>query len=249
MSVPAVHWHEGMFLRPHHFQAAERFYADQGRRSNRFDTHHNWGLRAIDFDAAALRNYRFEVRRLEARLRDGTVVVTDHDHDPLTGLDLRPVMADLPAGGTADVLLGTPVLQLGRANATAGSDARVPDRRPGRARGRRKHWTESAARAVPPHEFTIVHRRTGRREWVRNPARRPVGTVGPSGRPAPTAPVVYPPGAGVRRVARAGRCGARAGLPPRRHPGQADRPAGPRAADHVRQQRPGRPQASSGCGR
>lgn len=117
MSVPAVHWHEGMFLRPHHFQAAERFHADQLQRAGRLDVQYNWGLRILDFDAAALRNYRFEVRRLEGRLRDGTVIVSARDLDPLPGLDLRPVMADLPPGGTVDVLVGTPVLQLGRPNA------------------------------------------------------------------------------------------------------------------------------------
>jgi type VI secretion system protein ImpJ len=125
MSVPAVHWHEGMFLRPHHFQAAERFYADQVRRSGRFDVHYNWGLRALDFDPAALRNYRFEVHRLEARLRDGTVVVSTRDQDPLAGLDLKTVMDDVPPGGTVDLLVGVPMLQLGRPNAAAdGLDTR-----------------------------------------------------------------------------------------------------------------------------
>jgi type VI secretion system protein ImpJ len=124
MNYPAVYWHEGMFLRPHHFQAAERHYTDQLRRSARFDVHHGWGLRAIDIDDAALRNYRFEVHRLEARLRDGTLVASDREHDPLAGLDLRAAMAEVPAGGTADILLGVPVLQLGRGNTTDGADAR-----------------------------------------------------------------------------------------------------------------------------
>ncbi|HEX4606608.1 MAG TPA: type VI secretion system baseplate subunit TssK, partial [Urbifossiella sp.] len=125
MSVPAVHWHEGMFLRPHHFQAAERYLADQSRRAGRLDVHHNWGLRAIDLDTDALRNYRFEVHRLEARLRDGTLVVAARDQNPLAGLDLRPAMAELPPGGTVDVLVGVPVMQLGRPNAAAdGPDAR-----------------------------------------------------------------------------------------------------------------------------
>jgi type VI secretion system protein ImpJ len=124
MSVPAVHWHEGMFLRPHHFQAAERHATDQARRAGRFDVHHNWGLRAIDLDLDALRNYRFEVHRLEARLRDGTIVSAARDQDPVPGLDLRPVMAELPPGGTADVFVGVPVLQLGRPN--AGADGAGP---------------------------------------------------------------------------------------------------------------------------
>jgi type VI secretion system protein ImpJ len=113
-----------MFLRPHHFQAAERYLADQLRRAGRFDVHHNWGLRAIDIDLDALRNYRFEVHRLEARLRDGTLVVCARDQDPLPGLDLRPVMDDLPAGGVAEILVGAPVLQLGRANAADAADTR-----------------------------------------------------------------------------------------------------------------------------
>ena len=32
MTARAVHWHEGMFLRPHHFQAAERSYHELAAR-------------------------------------------------------------------------------------------------------------------------------------------------------------------------------------------------------------------------
>jgi len=37
MSEPAVNWHEGMFLRPHHFQAAARHLHDQLRESGRWE--------------------------------------------------------------------------------------------------------------------------------------------------------------------------------------------------------------------
>ena len=79
MSEPAVNWHEGMFLRPHHFQAAGRYLNDQLRQSGRWDVHYNWGLRAIDIDADALHNYQFVVHRLEARLRDGTIIRIPED--------------------------------------------------------------------------------------------------------------------------------------------------------------------------
>src|SRR4051795_2547080 len=94
MSEPAVNWHEGMFLRPHHFQAANRYVQDQLRQTTRWDVHDNaglqaasryvqdqlrqtsrwgvhyrWGVRAIDVGGDALRNYQFIVHRLEARLR------------------------------------------------------------------------------------------------------------------------------------------------------------------------------------
>ena len=65
-----VHWHEGMFLRPHHFQAATRNMNEVVRQQVQWDNHYSWGLRSIDIDEEALRNYRFVVHRLRARLRD-----------------------------------------------------------------------------------------------------------------------------------------------------------------------------------
>lgn len=121
MSVPAVHWHEGMFLRPHHFQASDRHWADQVRANARFDVHHNWGLRAVEIDPGALKNYQFQVHRLEARLRDGTVVTADRERDRLPTLDLGEAFKRLPPNGQMDVVLGVPVVQLGRENATAGA--------------------------------------------------------------------------------------------------------------------------------
>ncbi|HXD85499.1 MAG TPA: type VI secretion system baseplate subunit TssK [Urbifossiella sp.] len=125
MSVPAVYWHEGMFLRPHHFQAAERHWNDQLRIGGKFDVYYNWGLRAIDIDQDAIRNYRLEVHRLEARFRDGSLLIADREHNPIQGLDLRPVIDKLSPGDAAEILLGVPVLQLGRENASAeAADAR-----------------------------------------------------------------------------------------------------------------------------
>ena len=47
MDFLPVHWHEGMFLRPHHFQAAGRFLAHEMARGDKWDLHHNRGLRHI----------------------------------------------------------------------------------------------------------------------------------------------------------------------------------------------------------
>jgi type VI secretion system protein ImpJ len=118
MSTPPVYWHQGMFLRPHHFQAGERYLADQVRRSGQFDVHYNWGSRVVKVDPAGLKNFRFVVERLAARMRDGTLVLveqgTDHSLDPL---ELKPAMDKLGPGQTVDVLLAVPLLQIGRANA------------------------------------------------------------------------------------------------------------------------------------
>jgi type VI secretion system protein ImpJ len=90
MTSRAVNWHEGMFLRPHHFQAAHRSLVDQSRRNHAWDIHYNWGLRSIDLDREALANHRLVIHELEARLRDGTPVVIPHD-GALASVDLRPV--------------------------------------------------------------------------------------------------------------------------------------------------------------
>jgi len=118
MSEPGVSWHEGMFLRPQHFQSAERYWHDQLRQSGAWDVHYNWGLRAVGIDPDALRNYRFVVRHLQARLRDGTIVRVPHDA-ALAPLDLQ---GPLDARSPVEVSLAVPAVQLGRSN-VGGADA------------------------------------------------------------------------------------------------------------------------------
>lgn len=112
MSRHAVHWHEGMFLRPHHFQAAARHNAEVARLQVQWDNHYAWGLRSIDIDEDALRNSRFVVLRLRARLRDGTVVSIPED-GPLAPLDLKAALTDRT---DATIALAMPDVQMGRPN-------------------------------------------------------------------------------------------------------------------------------------
>ncbi len=122
MSQPAVHWHEGMFLRPHHLQAADRYAADQAARLGQALVPYAWGCRALDVDPDALANNRFAVRRLAARMPDGTLVSLPED-GALAPLDLKP---PLDRQQSVTVLLALPVLRPGRTNvADAGSDPLV----------------------------------------------------------------------------------------------------------------------------
>lgn len=115
MTVRAVHWHEGMFLRPHHFQAAGRHALHLGELSEKWDLHYDWGLRAVDIDADALGNYRLVVRSLKARLRDGTLVSIPED-GVLSAIELKNAFDQASA---VTVFLAVPVLNLGKANASA----------------------------------------------------------------------------------------------------------------------------------
>jgi type VI secretion system protein ImpJ len=112
MTVRAVHWHDGMFLRPHHFQTAQRHLFHLAHRGAKWNLHYDWGLRHVEIDDDALANYRFSVRTLQARLRDGTLVSIPED-GILPDLDLKPA---LEQASNLTVFLGVPVLNLGKAN-------------------------------------------------------------------------------------------------------------------------------------
>ena len=109
MAVRLLHWHEGMFLRPHHFQAAQRQSLELANLNEKWDQHHNWGLRAIELDLNALANHRFVVRVLKARMGDGTLVAEDK---PLE-LDLRTAFA---GENQLTVYLAVPIFNLGQPN-------------------------------------------------------------------------------------------------------------------------------------
>ena len=72
-----VHWREGLFLRPHHFQAADRHWSELIQTSQRWDHPYGYGLEAFEFSPEALANGHLEVRTVRARMRDGTLVSLD----------------------------------------------------------------------------------------------------------------------------------------------------------------------------
>ena len=112
MADPAVHWHEGLFLRPHHLQASQRYVDSQTDRVATTLLPYVWGCRTLEIDADALANSRFVVRRLTARMPDGMLVSIPTD-GTLTPLDLKPILDRQPV---VTVALAVPVLRPGRSN-------------------------------------------------------------------------------------------------------------------------------------
>jgi type VI secretion system protein ImpJ len=108
-----------MFLRPHHFQAAQRYLSHLGNQGEKWDQHYNWGLRSIDIDLDALANRRLVVRTLKARMRDGTLVAVPED-GLLPPLDLQGAFE---RESTLRVFLAVPLFNLGKANAPTGAAA------------------------------------------------------------------------------------------------------------------------------
>ena len=96
-----------MFLRPHHFQAAERYGLRVADQNTRFAQWHAWGYRRCVIDEAALGGFRLVVRELDGRFRDGTILSMPADA-PLPDIDLKPAFQ----GKTVlDVSLGIPVIR------------------------------------------------------------------------------------------------------------------------------------------
>lgn len=119
MSEHAVRWHEGMFLTPQHFQAADRWNGRQRQLGSQWDQHYNWGLRAIEIDHDALANQRLVVRRLRARMPGGSLVCFPED-GTLAVIDLQ---AALQRSDSAVVYLGLPLENPSRPSTTeVGSD-------------------------------------------------------------------------------------------------------------------------------
>lgn len=90
-SVSSVLWQDGMFMWPHHMQQEDRCHAERLRLSHRWNVHHNWGLRELEWDADAFQSGRLEIVRLQARMRDGTVVDVPAE-GRLPTLDLKELM-------------------------------------------------------------------------------------------------------------------------------------------------------------
>jgi type VI secretion system protein ImpJ len=122
MDYLPVHWEEGMFLRPHHFQAAQRHWLQRANRGEKWDLHYNWGIQSIKLNLEALANFRFEVLSLKARLRDGTLVAIPEECS-LPALELKPV---LEGGAKRRVFVGVPAFNPSRNNIKIpGQDAAV----------------------------------------------------------------------------------------------------------------------------
>jgi type VI secretion system protein ImpJ len=119
MANGEVHWHEGMFLRHHHFLTEHRSLLRLMALDGRWSLHHNWGLRSIQLNTDALANFRFAITALRARMRDGTLVEIPED-GPLPEIDLKPA---LEGNRRVTVLLAAPVLKSGHLNVSESGPA------------------------------------------------------------------------------------------------------------------------------
>lgn len=138
-----VHWSEGMFLRPHHLQAADRHWAELMQTSEQWDHQYNYGLRQLEYSKEALLNFQFQVNTCQARLRDGTLVSLGAFQEP-DRVEVKQALQEaenlrqqtiglaeaFEARATVIVYLAVPKLKLGGTNVAmpGESDEREPCR-------------------------------------------------------------------------------------------------------------------------
>ncbi|MEM9827799.1 MAG: type VI secretion system baseplate subunit TssK [Planctomycetota bacterium] len=70
----AVHWHEGLFLRPHHLQAWDRHWHEQATASERWSNPHAYGVASCTIVRDALAAGFFQLEAIRCKMPEGTLV-------------------------------------------------------------------------------------------------------------------------------------------------------------------------------
>src|SRR5262245_2564135 len=121
-----VFWHEGMFLRPQHFQAADRYWSEVHEVSQQLDHPYYYGLRTASLSEEALANNQFQINSCRARMKDGTIINLEVGQEP-DRLDMRQAATGMLIDSAeltdafdqesrVRVFLAAPRLKLGRVN-------------------------------------------------------------------------------------------------------------------------------------
>jgi len=119
-----IHWHEGLFLQPHHLQRLQKGWRDAIETERRLAWAYPYGLIEARLSRDELENMRVRFDKLRAIMPSG-LEVNYPDNAELPSLDIK--QAFTKGTGTFHILLGVPLWQNARANTV--SDASQTDTR------------------------------------------------------------------------------------------------------------------------
>jgi type VI secretion protein, VC_A0114 family len=178
--TPQVLWAEGMFLRPHHLQTAERYREEALQREIQRIQPFYFGLQSLDVAPDQLENFVFEIRDVSLKLKDGTALSSDST----LRLSPRSFKNELDkAGGRMRVFVGVPVMRETAPNTFAPGEGRPAStgvRRRERRGPRREHRVEPAAgRGAALQRQALLRRREPGRLRVPRGRRRRALRLGP----------------------------------------------------------------------
>jgi len=109
-----VLWSEGMFLRPHHFQAADRYWGELISTGNRFDHPCGYGISRLTVNTESLQNNLLDLVGLSARMKDGTLLETEIGH--VDSVDLKTRLGNIAPPKVLQVFLAIPQDSEGQGN-------------------------------------------------------------------------------------------------------------------------------------
>ena len=107
-----VHWHEGLFLLPHHLQHLQRGFADSSSAERRLNWAHPYGLVEARLSSDDLENMRIRFEHLHAVMPSGLEVRFPRDAE-LAAIDIKQAFE---SHGRFAVYLGLPLWLDSRAN-------------------------------------------------------------------------------------------------------------------------------------
>lgn len=108
-----VHWHEGLFLQPHHLQAMQRLVMDRSSRDRRLGRAYPYGLIEAKLSTDELENMRVRFDRLRVVMPGGIEIDAPGNTD-LPSLDITERFSSSTASFT--VSLGVPLWHEKRSN-------------------------------------------------------------------------------------------------------------------------------------
>lgn len=114
MKTRPIHWSEGMLVLPHHFQALQANVIDWAATTQDWCAAYAYGLRRIELNEEALRNFEVRIPLLEARFKDGTLLAMPGNAE-LETLSLRSPFENAAA---LYIHVVVPPVVAGKANAS-----------------------------------------------------------------------------------------------------------------------------------
>lgn len=108
-----VHWSEGMFLRPHHLQAGQRWMETLLQTAFDAARPYPWGFLELQIAPEPLENFTLRLDRCVLRLKDGTWACIPGNTE-VEPLEFKKALD--AANGTLDLYLGIPQMQEVRPN-------------------------------------------------------------------------------------------------------------------------------------
>ena len=118
-----VHWHEGLFLQPHHLQRMQKSLLESTSAERRLAWAYPYGVVEMRVSRDELENFRIRFDKLRVIMPSG-VEVSFPDYAELPSLDIKQTFASSGAG--FNVYLGVPLWQEGRANTLNPGDEADP---------------------------------------------------------------------------------------------------------------------------